>query len=87
MDIPVSKIHLHEDYDSWTINYDICMLSLSWEADLSSEAISTIELPQEFQEYDAGTMCTVTGWGSTGTSDPLPDVMQKVCLYSKTFLL
>merc|ERR1712126_663328 len=45
MDIAVSKVMLHEQYDSWTIENDICLLELSGQADFSSSAIGPISLP------------------------------------------
>ena len=38
-DIAVAKVWLHEDYDSWTITNDICILDLAEEADLSDPNI------------------------------------------------
>merc|ERR1712154_544888 len=64
-DIAVSAVILHENYDDWTISNDICILQLAGSADLSSTYIDTIALPASMAEYDAGTICTVTGWGTT----------------------
>merc|ERR1711970_546885 len=44
-DIAVSKVMLHEDYDSWTISNDICLLKLEESADFSSSVIGSISLP------------------------------------------
>merc|ERR1711936_1355552 len=33
LDIAVSEVMLHEEYDSWTITNDICLLKLSGSAD------------------------------------------------------
>ena len=77
-DIQVSGIILHEGYDSWTIQYDICIVTLSDEADLSSEAIGVISLPAEQQDYEVGSKCIVTGWGLTGIDSSSPDILQKV---------
>merc|ERR1719244_2254728 len=38
-DIPVKHITMHENYDDWTISYDICMLRLDSNAHLSSDYI------------------------------------------------
>ena len=38
-------IMLIQDYDSWTITNDICMLHLEDSADLSSQYIGTIGIP------------------------------------------
>merc|ERR1712123_357622 len=56
-DIAVLAVHLHEDYDSWTIYNDICLLDLVSSADLSSDVIDVIALPMAGEEYDIGTMC------------------------------
>merc|ERR1719342_1617315 len=77
-DIAVSKVILHESYDSWTISNDICILELADSADLSSTYISTITLPSSGEEYSDGTMCTVTGWGTTSEGGSLGRVLQKV---------
>merc|ERR1712037_337131 len=49
----VSDVGLHEDYDSWNINNDICMLTLE------------------------GSICTVSGWGTTTEGGSLARVLQK----------
>merc|ERR1719508_81696 len=78
MDIAVSKVILHEDYDSWTIYNDIRLLELSGEADFSSSVIGAISLPSDGKEYSAGTMCTVSGWGTTSEGGSLGSTLMKV---------
>merc|ERR1719213_1140030 len=70
-DIAVAKVLNHEDYDSWTIENDICMLDLEGSADLSSSVIDTISIPSSGQEYPSGHMCTVSGWGTTSEGGSL----------------
>jgi len=77
-DIAVSRVNLHPQYDSWTINNDICILDLEESADLSSSNIGTIGLPYDGEEYSAGTMCTVSGWGTTSEGGSLASVLMKV---------
>merc|ERR1739844_894339 len=77
-DIAVSKVMLHEDYDSWTISNDICLLKLEESADFSSSVIGSISLPYSGEEYDAGTSCTVSGWGTTSEGGSLGKVLMKV---------
>merc|ERR1719369_2762582 len=55
-DIAIKKMILHEDYDSWTINNDICLLHLKEEADFSDDNIGPISLPEEMEEYEARTL-------------------------------
>ena len=77
-DIPVLRVILHENYDSWTINNDICLLELESEADFSSDVIGGVELPGEGAEYEPGTECVVAGWGTTSEGGSLATVLMKV---------
>ena len=77
-DIAVARVVNHEDYDSWTIENDICMLHLDGQADFSSNVIDAIGLPRSGQEYDAGTSCTVSGWGTTSEGGNLAHNLMKV---------
>merc|ERR1739849_53890 len=78
MDIAVSEVMLHEQYDSWTITNDICLLELDGMADFGSSVIDSIRLPSDGEEYDAGTTCTVSGWGTTSEGGSLAKVLMKV---------
>merc|ERR1712228_449341 len=78
MDIAVSRVILHEDYDSWTIENDICLLELEGQADFSSSAIGSISLPSSMEDYPAGTDCIVSGWGTTSEGGSLGKVLMKV---------
>ena len=81
-DIPVHRVILHENYDSWTINNDICLLELESKADFSSDVIGGIELAEEGAEYEAGTECVVSGWGTTSEGGSLATVLMKVSKHS-----
>merc|ERR1712203_660472 len=63
-DFSVSRVVLHEDYDSWTINNDICLLEIDGTITMG-EHVKAIGFPDDGEEYDEGTTCTVTGWGTT----------------------
>merc|ERR1712110_180954 len=67
----VSDVGLHEDYDSWNINNDICMLTLEGSISMGSN-VGTIGLPASMEEYAEGTICTVSGWGTTTEGEALP---------------
>merc|ERR1712098_79328 len=45
---------------------------------LSSQFIDVIALPSSGEEYSAGTVCTVSGWGTTSEGGSLGRVLQKV---------
>ena len=86
VDIEVSDLILHEGYDPWTIQYDICIVSLSSEANLSSDAIGIISLPPEQPEYEDDTNCIVSGWGLTGLDSTYPNILQKVNISQHNFI-
>jgi len=75
--IQVSRVIMHEDYDDWDITNDICLLELETPATFGSH-VAAISLPSANEEYDEGTMCTVTGWGTTSEGGSLARVLQKV---------
>merc|ERR550519_2058959 len=75
--IQVSRVIMHEDYDSWNINNDICLLELESSITMGSH-VATIALPSSNEEYSEGTMCTVTGWGTTSEGGSLANTLQKV---------
>merc|ERR1719233_2710980 len=60
-DLPVHRVILHENYDSWTITNDICLLELEGEADFSSDVVGGIELAEEGAEYEADFSSDVVG--------------------------
>jgi len=77
-DIAVTAVKNHENYDSWTIENDICMLDLAEDADFNSDVIGAIDIPADGLEYDAGTLCTVSGWGTTSEGGQLAHNLMKV---------
>jgi len=77
-DIAVKHVTMHENYDDWTLSNDICMLRLDSNADLSSDYIGAIAMPEAGEEYEEGTICTVTGWGTTSEGGSLANKLQKV---------
>merc|ERR1712018_896011 len=75
--IQVSRVVMHESYDDWNVENDICLLQLESSATMGSH-VGTISLPSQNEEYESGTMCTVTGWGTTSEGGSLARVLQKV---------
>merc|ERR1739845_110565 len=75
--IAVAKIVMHESYDDWTVENDICLLQLEKAATLGKH-VGTISLPNQNDEYDEGTTCTVTGWGAVKEGGHLANKLQKV---------
>merc|ERR1719305_841400 len=60
----VSDVGLHEEYD-------ICMLTLEGSISMGSN-VGTISIPYSMKEYDEGTNCVVSGWGTTTEGAPSP---------------
>ena len=57
---------------------DICVLELAAAADLTSPSISVVAVPPSLQQYEAGTLCTVAGWGTTTEGGAMAEVVMKV---------
>merc|ERR1711982_228337 len=72
----VSDVGLHEDYDSWNINNDICMHSRG----LNQHGIQCWNNRPSLQHgrVRRGPICTVSGWGTTTEGGSLARVLQKV---------
>jgi len=72
------KIIGHPNYDSNTISNDVCLLHLQ-ESLTFNDWVQPLPLPAQGQETEAGTSCTVTGWGTTSEGGfILPNKLHKV---------
>merc|ERR1712189_158921 len=74
MDIAVSKVMLHEDYDSWTIENDICLLELEGQADFSSSVIGSISLPSSMEN----TLLELNALSLDGAPPPKVEVLERL---------
>ena len=81
----VKHMKLHEHYNSNTVENDICMLKLDGEATFGPN-IAWIGFPASMEEYEAGTDCIVTGWGTTTEGGSLGTTLQKVTDNSFSYL-
>ncbi|XP_055596184.1 trypsin 5G1-like [Uranotaenia lowii] len=77
----------HPKYDSMTTDYDFTLLELAEEIKFT-ESYKAIELPEQDEPVEDGSMCLVSGWGNTQNwSDNrrilraanVPSVNQKEC--------
>ncbi|XP_023341659.1 trypsin-1 [Eurytemora carolleeae] len=76
--IDIEQIIGHPDYDSNDLTNDICMLKLKSSLEFT-EWVQPIALPAAMEETEAGTDCTVTGWGTLNEGGiSLPNVLHKV---------
>ncbi|KAI8521417.1 Suppressor of tumorigenicity 14 protein [Branchiostoma belcheri] len=72
-DHSVSRVIMHENYNSNLIDNDIALMKLSSSITFDDYA-SPVCLPTV--DVTGGTMCYTTGWGSTGGSS-LPNILQQ----------
>jgi len=74
--IRVEKIKIHEDFNGWSLENDICLLKLTRPARRSSN-VDTITLAKS--SVSPRTTCYVTGWGVVNIDDPhhYAQVLQK----------
>jgi len=75
--IKVKHIYLHPHYNRRTIENDICLLKLAHKATLGDH-VGLIDLPSEHEEYEEGSMCTVSGWGATSEGGDIANKLKKV---------
>jgi len=74
----LDQIISHPNYASATITNDACLLKLK-EPFEWTEFIQPIAMPAPMQDTAAGSMATVTGWGTTSEGAlGLPNVLHKV---------
>jgi trypsin len=72
----VSKVIMHEDYNSNTISNDICLLKLKTPLDLTKTGAKAI--PMAKKGHTATGNALVSGWGTLTAGGSLPDVLHKV---------
>ncbi|ODM98784.1 Trypsin-1 [Orchesella cincta] len=73
----VTRIIVHEDYDGWTNENDIALLTIDQPFELN-ENVSAIPLPTQGQDTPGEVL--VSGWGTLQSGGSLPDVLQKVAI-------
>merc|ERR1719347_2230925 len=74
----VSDIIGHPSYSSSDLSNDICLLKLKESLEFT-HFIQPINLPEIEQQTEAGTLATITGWGTlTKGGFSLPNVLHKV---------
>lgn len=70
----------HPGYSQSTLSNDVCLLKLKEPMEWT-EFVQPIALPEPLQETEAGTLATITGWGTLHEGDfNLPNVLHKVTL-------
>ncbi|KPM10829.1 serine protease-like protein 9 [Sarcoptes scabiei] len=89
LDLNVSKIIIHKDFNLQTIDSDICLMKVSSKIDFStSSKIRPICLRNDFERNNRALktspnnklICISTGWGQMMYHGKFPRLMQKVCV-------
>jgi hypothetical protein len=73
--LPLKNVHIHPDYDKWTLDYDVALFELAFPVP-ASPCIGIACLPDE--HVPTGSTCFVTGWGDLTNSGGHPDKLQEI---------
>ncbi|XP_024411747.2 chymotrypsinogen 2 isoform X1 [Desmodus rotundus] len=78
--LKIAKVFKNPKYNTITTNNDITLLKLATPARFS-QTVSAVCLPDEADDFAAGTLCATTGWGLTKYSNEnTPDKLQQAAL-------
>jgi secreted trypsin-like serine protease len=75
--IGVSQVIPHPDYDPSSNDNDVALLQLPTPATLIPDQVEVVLLNRE-ADITAGTLATVTGWGTTSFGGNIADILQEV---------
>jgi secreted trypsin-like serine protease len=62
-DFLIDKYYIHPKYDERTTDNDLALIKLDKPANLNKR-VNTICLPEVDDEFQTGTLCTISGWGA-----------------------
>jgi len=76
----VSSFTMHENYSSTTYENDISLIFVATPFDLSVDSAKPVNLPPPTSDFDpsAGTIITVSGWGTTSEGGTVSDTLLSV---------
>ena len=92
-DYAIQRLYLHPNWDHITTDNDLALLRLDRPATLNKR-VNTICLPKHEYQFPTGTMCTITGWGTTqegGNASPflmqakVPIVDRQACRHNQSY--
>uniref|UniRef100_A0A452UF69 chymotrypsin n=1 Tax=Ursus maritimus TaxID=29073 RepID=A0A452UF69_URSMA len=69
--LKIAKVFKNPKFNIFTINNDITLLKLATPARFS-QTVSAVCLPNENDDFPAGTLCATTGWGLTKHTSECP---------------
>lgn len=76
----VSRYLMHPNYNSNSFENDISLIYLSAPFDLTVPSAKAVNLPESYTVFDppAGTIVTVSGWGTTSSGGSISDLLRSV---------
>ncbi|KAJ7308140.1 hypothetical protein JRQ81_008653 [Phrynocephalus forsythii] len=75
----VAQIHRHPFYNAYTLDYDVALLELASSLRYTS-TVKPICLPDSSHRFAPGTLCFITGWGSTKEGGRMSKRLQKAAV-------
>ncbi|XP_066504343.1 mast cell protease 4-like isoform X2 [Hoplias malabaricus] len=75
--IEVQYYHLHPEFNAKTLNNDIMLLKLGVTLSRSS-TVNWISIPREPEDIPVNTVCSVAGWGQTGSNRHQSDCLLEI---------
>ncbi|KAM6223166.1 chymotrypsinogen 2-like [Rhynchocyon petersi] len=78
--LKIAQVFKNPKYNAFTTNNDITLLKLATPASFS-DTVSAVCLPNEDDDFPAGSLCATTGWGLTKYNNAhTPDRLQQAAL-------
>ncbi|XP_055596183.1 trypsin 5G1-like [Uranotaenia lowii] len=62
--VKLKRVVQHPDFSYWSADYDYALLELAQKISYT-QSVQAIALPRKHEGVSAGTMCLISGWGST----------------------
>ncbi|XP_052872166.1 trypsin delta-like [Anopheles cruzii] len=77
--IAVSSVHIHTQFDDWTLEWDIAVLKLVSNLQLGA-SVQAVNLPPRSFSIADGTVVSVAGWGALYYQGPSTNHLQQVSI-------
>lgn len=74
----IEVIRQHPNYNSRNLDFDYSIFKIRDSFDFSVPQIGKVELPEFNYEFEAGTYCTVSGWGNTQNVEESSEILRAV---------
>ncbi|XP_006860225.1 PREDICTED: chymotrypsinogen 2-like [Chrysochloris asiatica] len=78
--LKIAQVFKNPKFNMFTINHDVTLLKLATPARFS-QTVSSVCLPNQGDDFPAGSLCATTGWGKTKYNNPnTPERLQQATL-------